>query len=94
MAVQASTAGSFRDLPRLQRNAVRMVAREAWIECECNAKEAIDLAVERIPRHVGRAYLPIGNSLAAQLIRYWSTEGVTEPEAIGVAPEPGWEVDQ
>jgi len=94
MAVQSSTAGSFRDLPRLQRNAVRMVARNSWLRCGGRANQAILDALPDLPQHIGKDYLPAGESLAAQLIRYWSTEGITEPESIGVAPEPGWEVDQ
>jgi hypothetical protein len=94
MAVQASTAGSFRDLPRLQRNAVRTVAREAWIECGGHANRSILAALPRVPQHVGKDYLPTAESLASQLIRYWAANRVHEPEAIGVDPEPGWEVDQ
>jgi len=47
-----------------------------------------------LPQHVGKDYLPTAESLAAQLIRYWQANRVPEPESIGVAPEPGWEVDQ
>jgi hypothetical protein len=94
MAVQASTAGSFRDLPRLQRNAVRTVARNSWLRCGGRANQAILDALPDLPQHVGKDYLPTAESLAAQLIRYWAANRVFEPEAIGVDPEPGWGVDE
>jgi hypothetical protein len=93
-AVQKTSTKPFADLPRLQRNAVRTVARESWLNRSGTQNQAILTALERLPRHVGRDYLPIGESLAAQLIRYWAANHVREPESIGVPGEPGWEADK
>lgn len=83
--------GRFAKLPRSQRNRVRVVARDAFLETDGNVGRAIALVDDRVRRVAGADHLTLAGMLAAQLIRYWDANHVFEPEAIFVAGEPGFD---
>lgn len=77
------------ELPRLAKNNTRMVARDAWFESDCEFSRAIELVDERLRRFVGASFLKPATALAAELLKYWREYGITEPESVFVAGEPG-----
>lgn len=82
-------------LPRSQKNRVRVVARDSWFETDGDVPKSTLLICERVRRVVGQDYIGPAETLAVKLVRYWSANGIFEPEAIYVPGEPGCdEVDE
>jgi len=83
--------GRFAKLPRSQRNRVRVVARDAFLETDGNVGKAIAKAVDRVRLVAGSEHLTLAGALAIRLIRYWDANNVFEPEAVFVPGEPGFD---
>ena len=90
----ASSRKLFSRLPRRQRNASRLLARDLLFELHVpgqpfdfqRARELADLRVRSV---VGSLFVTIAVQLIIALIKYWLENRVTEPAAIYEIGEPG-----
>jgi hypothetical protein len=79
-------------LLRYKRNQVRTIARNSWIASGGDKDKAIALAKQQVGSVILSAILiGVAIQLIVKLIEYWWNNRISEPQAIYMPGEPGFE---